>query len=75
MRIDRLRISAPGLSEGEGRQLASEIAAQLAAAGGLPAVGDIPLLAVRVSAAHRVDVPNLAQRIVNEALQQLQCSI
>jgi hypothetical protein len=75
MRIDRLTISAPGLSEGEGRRLALQIAAQLAAAGGLPAAGDIPQLTVRVPAGHRVDVPDLAQRIVDDALRQLQRSI
>jgi hypothetical protein len=75
MRIDRLTVSAPGLSEGEGRQLALHIAAQLAAAGGLPAAGDIPQLAVSVPAGHRVDVPDLAQRIVDDALRQLQRSI
>jgi hypothetical protein len=47
------------------------IAAQLAEAGGLPAAGDIPRLAVSVPAAHRVYMPDLAQRIVGETLRQL----
>lgn len=74
MRIDRLIVHAPGLSESEGRQLALQIAAQLAEAGGIPAAGDIPRLGVRARAARRVDVPDLAQRIVDEALRQLQRS-
>jgi hypothetical protein len=71
MRIDRLIVRAPGLSESQGRQLALRIAAQLAEAGGMPAAGDIPRLEVSAPAARPVDVPDLAQRIVDEALRQL----
>ena len=71
MNIDRLIVRAPGLSEDQGRRLALQIAAQLAQAGGLPAAGDIPKLDIRAAAARSVDVPDLARRIVDEALLQL----
>jgi FlaA1/EpsC-like NDP-sugar epimerase len=74
MNIDRLIVRAPGLSEDQGRRLALQIAAQLAPAGGLPAAGDLPRLEVRAAAARSVDVRDLAQRIVDEALRQLRRS-
>jgi len=75
MRIDRLIVRAPGLSESQGRQLALRIVAQLAEAGGMPAAGDIPTLEVGAAAARPVDVPDLVERIVDEALRQLRRSI
>jgi len=74
MQIDRLIIHAPALSAAQGRQLALRIAAQLADAGGVPAVGDIPKLEVRAPDGWRSDLPDLAQRIVDEALRQLRRS-
>jgi hypothetical protein len=71
MNIDRLIVHAPGLSEDQGRQLALRIAAQLAQAGGMPEAGDIPKLELRAASAHSVDVPDLAWRIVDQALRQL----
>jgi hypothetical protein len=74
MQIDRLIVHAPGLSAAQGRQLALRIAAQLADAGGVPAAGDIPKLEVRAPDGWRADLPDLAQRIVDEALRQLRRS-
>jgi len=75
MRIDRLIVHAPGLSEAEGRQLALQIGAQLAEAGSLPAAGDIPRLVVSAPVTRHRGVPDLARRIVDEAIQQLRRSI
>jgi hypothetical protein len=74
MRIDRLIVRAPGLSESQGRQLALRIAAQLAEAGGMPAAGDLSRLEVSAPTAHPVNVPDLAERIVDQALRQLRRS-
>jgi hypothetical protein len=71
MRIDRLIVRAPGLSEVQGRQLALRIAARLADAGGVPEAGDIPKIDVRAVAERRGGLPDLAQRVVDEALRQL----
>jgi hypothetical protein len=74
LRIDRLIVRAPGLSESQGRQLALRIGAQLAEAEGMPAAGDIPRLEVSAPATRPVNVSDLAERIVDEALWQLRRS-
>jgi hypothetical protein len=69
--IDRLAIQIPGLSNEEGRQLGLRMAAALAAAGGIPAAGDIPALHLDVEADMSAGLPRLADRIVIELLRQL----
>jgi hypothetical protein len=69
--IDRLVLQVPGLAEDEGRQLALQVAAGLAAAGGLPEAGDIPALQLEVVADPRAGLPHLADRIVADMLRQL----
>ncbi len=68
LRIDRLRIDAPGLSADEGRRLGQLVAAGLGAAG-LPALADIPFLRLDIAAPLGAaplgaDLPTLAARIV-----------
>lgn len=69
--IDRMIVRAPGLSTEQGRQLGLRIAALLADAGGFPATGNIPKLEVRAPAEDDADIPDLAQRIVDQVLREL----
>ncbi len=70
LRIDRLRIHAPGLSAEQGRRLGHLVAAGLGAAG-LPALADIPFLRLDIAAPLGTDLPTLAGRIVAAAERAL----
>jgi hypothetical protein len=69
--IDKLSLELPGYAAEDGRNLALDIVAALAAAGALPEAGDYPALRVEVPAAERRQGPNLTARIVAEVLRQL----
>ena len=70
LRIDRLRIHAPGLSAEQGRRLGHLVAAGLGAAR-LPALADIPFLRLDIAAPTGADLPTLAARIVAAAARAL----
>ena len=62
--MDRLVLEMPGGSADRGREVASLVAAGLAAAGALPAAGDLPFLRVAVRAEPQESAELLARRIV-----------
>lgn len=71
LHIDRLSLELPGEAGGDGPDMAVALAARLAAAGGLPRVGDYPV--VRVDVTMRPNEPRsaLTARIVAEVLSEL----
>lgn len=69
--IDRLTVQFPGITPEEGRKLALQIAADLAAAGAMPAAGDFPVVRVEMAVAAKSNHSDLAARIVAEAIRQL----
>ncbi len=71
MRIDRLSIQIPGVSEAKGREHGLLLADKLAAAGGLPAIGDMPRLRIDVTADPLSNPDQLIDRIVAEVMAQL----
>ena len=71
MRIDRLSIQIPGVSEAKGRELGLLLVDKLASAGGLPAIGDMPRLRVDVIADPLSSPDQLIDRIVAEVMAQL----
>jgi len=71
MRIDRLSLQIPGVSEAKGRELGLLLADKLAAAGGLPAIGDMPRLRVDLIADPLSSPDQLIERIVAEVMAQL----
>jgi hypothetical protein len=71
MRIDRLSLQIPGVSEAKGRELGLLLADKLAAAGGLPAIGDMPRLRIDVIADPLSSPDQLIDRIVAEVMAQL----
>jgi hypothetical protein len=70
-RIDRMVLTMPGGSAGDGRQVALLVAAGLAAAGTLPQAGDLPRLRVAITAEQNTDPATLARRIVAATLREL----
>jgi hypothetical protein len=71
MRIDRMVLNLPGGSSEYGRQVATLVAAGLAAANALPATGDIPALRLTVTSDFSADPAVLARRIVAATLRDL----
>ena len=71
MRIDRLSLQIPGVSEAKGRELGLLLVDKLAAAGGLPAIGDMPRLRVDLIADPLSKPEQLIDRIVAEVMAQL----
>jgi hypothetical protein len=69
-RVDRLILELPGGSAERGREVASLVAAGLAAAGALPQAGDLPTLRVTVTT-YGEDSASLARRIVAATLRDL----
>jgi hypothetical protein len=69
--IDRLALELPGATAEEGRRMAVDIVAALAAAGGLPAAGDYPTIRVTVPAAAHERAADLTARIVASAIREL----
>jgi len=70
-RIDRLVLDLPGGSTEYGRQVATLVAAGLAAANALPASGDLPALRVTIASDHSAEPATLARRIVAATLRDL----
>ncbi len=71
VRIDRLKLNIPGVSEGGLRRIASAVVEKLSAAGGLPQAVEIARLSVTVAAGARRDEDSLARLIVEAALRDL----
>jgi hypothetical protein len=71
MRIDRLSIQIPGVSEAKGRELGLLLVDKLASAGGLPAIGDMPRLRIDLIAHPLSNPDQLIDRIVAEVMAQL----
>jgi hypothetical protein len=69
--VDRLLLEIPGGSADRGRKVADLVAAGLAAAGALPAAGDLPTLRVAIRAQPNEDAESLARRIVAATLRDL----
>jgi hypothetical protein len=70
-RVDRLVLELPGGGPDRGREVASLVAAGLAAAGALPQAGDLPTLRVTVPTETGEDAATLARRIVAATLRDL----
>jgi hypothetical protein len=70
-RVDRLVLELPGGSPDRGREVASLVAAGLAAAGALPQAGDLPTVRVTVTTEAGEDAESLALRIVAATLRDL----
>ena len=71
VRIDRLVLDMPGRSAEEARRIALLVAEGLAAADGLPQVGDLPTLRVAIEADRNTDSATLARHIVAATLRDL----
>lgn len=71
IQIDRMTMEIGAASSAEGRRVALLVAAGLAEAGALPAVGDIPAVRIELAADPGADALELAQRIVAATLRQL----
>jgi hypothetical protein len=69
--VDRLLLEIPGGSADQGRKVARLVAAGLAAAGALPAAGDLPTLRIAIRAEPQDDAESLARRIVAGMLREL----
>jgi hypothetical protein len=69
--INRLALDLPGGTAEEGRRMALDIVAALAAAGGLPAAGDYPAIRVTVQAQAHDRGADLTGRIVASAIREL----
>jgi len=74
IKIDRLALEVPEMSEAGAQSLALAIANQLGVAG-LPATPvEMPVLRVDLTAASGGDTSQLAEQIVSEVMRQLQRS-
>jgi hypothetical protein len=72
LQIDRMTMEIGATSAVEGRRIALQVAAGLAAPGALPAIGDIPAVRIEVAAADPgTDGSELARHIVAATLRQL----
>ncbi len=71
LQIDRLVLSLPGGSAGDGRKVGYLVVAGLAAAGALPQSGDLPNLSVTVNAAMGRRPEAVARQIVDQVLHAL----
>jgi hypothetical protein len=71
LHIDRLSLELNGDVVPGGRDMAVELITRLAAAGGLPAAGDYPVVQVTVPMVPHERRSDLTARIVAEALLQL----
>lgn len=71
LRIDRLRLAIPGLTEAQGRDIAQRVATGLARATFLPDAADIPAIRLDLPAAQTGDPSDLAERIVAATLRAL----
>jgi hypothetical protein len=69
--IDRMTVELPGAVAGDPREVALQIVAELAAAGGLPAAGDYPALRLQVPARPGEPAAALTRRIVEQAQREL----
>ena len=70
-RVDRLVLEIPGGSADHGREVGRLVAAGLAAADALPAIGDLPTLRITIRAEAQEDAETLAHRIVAATLRDL----
>jgi hypothetical protein len=71
IRIDRLTLELPAESAATGRRVALLVAAGLAAAGALPAAGDIPSICIELTVDGNADAPLLARQIVDATVRRL----
>jgi hypothetical protein len=71
LQIERLVLSLPGGSAGDGRKVGDLVAAGLAAAGALPQSGDLPNLSVTVNATMGRRPEAVARQIVDQVLRAL----
>ena len=71
VRIDRLKLRIPGVSEAGLRRIATQVAKGLSAAGGLPQAVEVPHLRVMIETDARHDEAALARLIVEAALRDL----
>lgn len=72
LRIDRLTLEAPKLTENAARDLALNLAEVLGAmAGAMPAAGDIPALRLEVVADHETGARQLAEQVAREIVREL----
>jgi hypothetical protein len=71
VRIDRLKLRIPGVSEAGLRRIATRVAEGLSAAGGLPQAVEIPHLRVMIETGAGRDEASLARLIVEAALRDL----
>lgn len=69
--IDRLDVGIPGQSAEDGRRFALRLTDCLAAYGGLPASGHLPLMRIDLTADLRGDAPDLAEQIAAALLRRL----
>jgi hypothetical protein len=71
VRIDRLSLHVPGLSESDGRRLALQVAAGLSSAAAAGGGRDIPALRLDLMPGPDVGVDELARQIVDEFVRQV----
>jgi hypothetical protein len=71
VRIDRFVLEVPGTPADYGREVATLVAAGLAAAAELPRMGEVPTLRLALAANPRESATDLARRIVAETLRAL----
>lgn len=71
VRIDRLTLDVPGLSESDGRRLALRVAAGLSSAGVAGGGRDIPALRLDLIPGPGAGVDELAQQIVAAFVRQV----
>jgi hypothetical protein len=69
--IDRLDVGIPGQSAEDGRRFARRLTDCLAAYGGLPASGDLPVMRIDLTADLRGDAPDLAEQVAAALLRHL----
>jgi hypothetical protein len=69
--IDRLTLSVPFMSEGQGRRLAEGIVDGLAATGLSWAGGQFPMLRIDVTANANADPDHLAEQVIAEIIRQI----
>jgi hypothetical protein len=71
LQIDRMKVEIPGISAEEGRRVALLVAAGLAEAGAMPAVGDIPAVQIELVPDTEANGSELARHIIAATLRHL----